>query len=144
MVVAAAGFLPVCFTNVVPVDAPDVLLVLLTVLVSRKIGIFAAPRFGLVTAVFASGTFLPEVLRIAFFVGPDFSLSFTRFTRLAVAVKTPAFAGEANLACTTDLRGETGRERYDFCGDPICGRIGDCGSLHEFGDLGDKIVEEVS
>ena len=124
-----------------PVDVPDALLLLLTVLLSGGLGAFALPRFARVTAAFVGATGF-EAFRVVLGAAlPGLSFSPTILARELVAATAAAFAGEGGLTGDTGFNGETGRARYDFCGEASIGRIGECGKVREFEDFGDSTLD---
>lgn len=61
--------------------------------------------------------------------------------KFAVAAAAAALAGDAVLIGEQGFKGETGRERYDFCGEHRAGRIGDWSRVRELADFGDRTVD---
>ena len=122
---ARGGFF-VFFTIIVPVDMAELLLVLLTVLNPSDSVTDSCSRFD-----FAVAGFPP-----APFGRPGFGFTIAILANDAVAATVSAFTGG-----TLGFRGDAGRELKDFWGEPKVGRIGDCGRVREFADLGERTVD---
>ena len=141
--VVAFCALPPFFTTVVAFEVVETVLWLLTVRDSG-IGGGSIPRFGRVVAVLVAGAAFRPVAAF-----PRIALGFSASTSTSwvVAAMAADLAGEigfANVNCFEGLigfRGETGRERWDFWGEPSVGRMGDWGRVRELDDLGESTVD---
>lgn len=140
---AAVGAFFALLTIVVPSDALDILLVLLTFRISSGSCVGPAPLFARVFAAFVAVGLL--ALRAVPALGrPNLAFAPTIVARLAVAAAAAALAGDVvgtTLIGERGFRGEAGRETYDFCGEHRTGRTGDCGNVREFADLGERTVD---
>lgn len=138
---------PLFLITVVAFEVVDVVLWLLTVRNSGTAG-GSIPRFERVDVAFVACAARPAAFRpaVAF---PRVALGFsaTMSAKWLVAAIAADLAGEngfANVNCFEGLngfRGDTGRERCCFWGDPRVGRTGDWGRFRGLDDFGDSTVE---
>lgn len=98
------------FTMVVPVEALDILLVLLTFRTSSGSCAACAPRFVVAPGPFAVPVELEALRPVPAFGRPAFGFSPTILARLAVAAAAAAFAGDATLTGEIGFRGDAGRD----------------------------------
>ena len=147
-----ANALPTFFTIIVPVEVPEALLLSLAVLFSLPDAAAPvaaiAPRvervttgLGPVVALAVLRVVVATVAAVDVFVvvalAPDFvRLPLTIFARLAVAAAAAALIGDV---C---FKGDCGRKiAWALLGEPRGGgRTGDCGSVRELEDLGERMA----
>lgn len=121
-----------------PVDAAEVLLLLLTVRVSTAVGAVGAPLLERAADPLGSEIGFDALRPVPATVLPDFGFSPTMFARVVVAARTALLAGDAILIGDADFSGDVGRERCGLWAEPRGGRMGDGGTVRELDDFGDK------
>jgi hypothetical protein len=143
---ATVGFAPLLII-VVPVEVPEVLLLLLTERLSM--GTVFTPRLGLVVTGLGTGlgaglgaggllALRPNVLA---FAREDLVFPITTLTALRVAAIAADLAGPAIFGGIISFNGEAGCNGFIFCGGSSTERIGDCGRVRELDDFGESTME---
>lgn len=142
---AAVGLVPLLII-VVPVEVPEVLLLLLTERLST--GALFTPRLGLVVAGLGAGlgaggllALRPNVLA---FARVDLVFPITTLTALRVAAIAADLAGATIFGGIISFNGEVECDGFVFCGGSSTERIGDWGRVRELDDFGESTVEGLS
>lgn len=139
---AAAVLLPFLII-VVPVEVPEVLLVLLTDRISD--GPLLTPRLGLVATGLLIGFGACGLLawrpNVPAFARVDLVLPMTTLTAFRVAAIAVDLAGAISFGGIIGFNGEAGRERFVFCSGSCIVCIGDWGRVRELDDFGESIVD---